>query len=76
MRTRLTEGKIAAENGEAGCGEGVGESDQERSIAVCSRAVGQYEAITAAACRQMQEPANGYFARSVCEFLKVCHMRM
>ena len=41
LRARLAEGKIATEDGEARCGEGFGEGDQERSIAVCSGAVGE-----------------------------------
>ncbi len=58
---RLTEGQIAAEDGEAGSAEGVGESDQERSIAVCSRAMGQDEAVCCGRGGLVEESANGDF---------------
>jgi hypothetical protein len=78
LRARLAKGKIAAEDGEAGGGEGFGESDEERSIAVGSSAVGEDEAIAgglneavAVAVRGLvEESANRKCAGCVRELLR------
>ena len=42
---RLPERQVAAKHGEARCGEGLGEGDQQRGLGVAASAVGQNQAI-------------------------------
>jgi hypothetical protein len=76
LGARLAEWEIAAEDGESRCAEGFGESDQQRSIAVCSGAVGQYQAIAAALRGLVEETANGDSVGSVLELPKAFHTTM
>jgi hypothetical protein len=56
---QLAEGKIAAEDGEPGGAEGIGERDEKRRVAVRSCAVGEDEAIAAGCGRGVEVAANG-----------------
>jgi hypothetical protein len=74
VRSQLAEGKIATEDGQPGGAERTRQRDEERGIAVRSRAVRQDEAIPIRIGRAMQKPSNGYFAlRSVQKFSMRVH---
>ena len=59
---RLAEGEIAAEDGEAGRGEGFRQGDEQQGVAVCSCSVGEDEAIRCVGRRVVEDSANGCFA--------------
>ena len=60
MRPRLAERQIAAEHGESCGAERIGQSDEERGVAVGARAVGQDEGVCSGDVRKVQESAHGY----------------
>jgi hypothetical protein len=80
VKSRLAEGEIAAEDGEAGCAEGFRESDQQRSIAVRSCTVGEDEAVFGAICGArrglVEESADGDSGGGIDEFVSAIHIAM
>src|SRR5260370_28266257 len=74
VRSQLSEGKIAAEDGHPRSAERIRQYHEKRRVAVRPRAVRQDEAITARASRPVQEPSDGYFIRrSVQKISMVVH---
>ena len=59
--SQLTEGEIAAEDGQPGGAERSCQRHEKRRVAVCSRAVREDEAIPSRIGRAVQEPTNWYF---------------
>jgi len=55
---RLAIGEIAAQDGESGGGESLGQGDEQRSLGVRAGAVGQDHAVAVGCFRQMQEAAD------------------
>jgi hypothetical protein len=62
LRTRLTEGKIAAEHDEATAGQRVGQRDEEWALRGRARTVGQDEAVPGVG-RRVEHPAHGEVLR-------------
>jgi hypothetical protein len=54
----LPVGQVAAEHGETGCGEGLGEGDQQRGLGVAAGAVGQNQAILIGSFGNVQESSD------------------
>jgi hypothetical protein len=74
MRAHLTEGEIAAEDGQPGGAECTRERDEKRRVAVCSRAMRQDEAIPTRIGWKVQKPSNwDFILRSVEKFSAVVH---
>jgi hypothetical protein len=68
VRTKLAEGQVAAEDGEAGLAESFGEGDEERALAVGSGAVGEDKAgprVGAGGLGAMEETADGRIGSGV-----------
>jgi hypothetical protein len=63
MRPRLAKRQIATEHGEARGTEGVSQCNQQRSVAVRSRAMRKYEAVSVRIVCTMQKAPNGYAIR-------------
>jgi hypothetical protein len=74
VRPQLTEGQIAAEDGQPGGAERARQCHEKGRIAVRSRAVRQDEAIPTRIGRAVQKPSNWYFiSRSVQKFSIITH---
>ena len=50
--------QVAAEHGEAGCSEGLGEGDQQRGLGVAAGAVGQHQGILVGSFGNVKKSAN------------------
>jgi len=55
---RLPVRQVAAEHGKAGCGEGLGEGDQQRSLGVAAGAVGQHQGVLIGSFGNVKKSAN------------------
>ena len=74
MGTRLAKGKIATEDGQPRGTECVRQRYEQRRVAICSRAMRQYQTISCRASRVVQEASNGYFIHpSIQKLLIVVH---
>ncbi len=66
MRALLAEGEIAAKDGESGGGEGLGEGDEQRGLAVGAGAVSENEGgVGDCRSRFVEEAAHGRVGRGV-----------
>jgi len=60
--SHLPIGQIAAQDGESGGGESLGQGDEQRSLRVRARAMGEDEAVAVGRFRNMQEATDGFRA--------------
>lgn len=70
MRTRLAEGQITTEHGNAGRGEGIRDGDQQRRASVRSRAMRQDQTVTVRRNGRVQESAHGGNRASIFDELR------
>jgi hypothetical protein len=63
MRLQLAKGQITAEDDQAGGAECTRQRYEKWRIAVCSRSMSQYKAISTWASRAMEEAANRHIFR-------------
>jgi hypothetical protein len=73
VRTRLAEGKIAAEDRHSLSAECICQCDEKRRVAVRSRSVRQDEAVASGSRRRVQIAADGHPIRIIAKFLGVVH---
>jgi hypothetical protein len=67
VRAQLAKGKIAAQNRKSGIAERFSQPDQQRRVAVASRAVGKNQAAVALCFGAMDKAANAWLAGRLVE---------